>query len=74
MEVQSGIIAMLECFQRVLKLQNRAARIILDVDIMVPSIQVFNKLNWLSFAKESLIKTAMFTYKRKKVLIILLVI
>ena len=56
---------MLECFQRVLKLQNRAARIILDVDRMAPSIEMFNKLNWPLFAKESLIKRAMLAHKRK---------
>jgi hypothetical protein len=53
-----------ECFQRVLKLQKRAARIILDAEKMAPSIVMFNTLNWLPFTKESLIKRIMLAYKR----------
>ena len=48
-----------DSFQRVLKLQKRAARIIiiLDADRMAPSIEMFNKLNWLPFTKESDLKS-----------------
>ena len=35
----------INCHQRLLKLQKRAARIILDVDKRTPSIELFNKLN-----------------------------
>ena len=37
----------INCHQRLSKLQKRAARIILDVDKRTPSIELFNKLNWL---------------------------
>jgi hypothetical protein len=45
-----------ECIQRGLKLQKRAARIILDADRFVSSVTLFNNLNWLPFTKQSQIK------------------
>ena len=36
---------------RLLKLQKRAARIILQADFMTPSKQMFQKLGWLTFTK-----------------------
>ena len=50
--------------QSILKLQKRAARIILSVDRKTPSITLFNTLNWLPFYKESLIKRNILVYKR----------
>jgi hypothetical protein len=54
----------INCHQRLLKLQKRAARIILDVDKRTPSIELFNKLNWLPLSKQSLIKRTSITFKR----------
>ena len=54
----------INCQQRLLKLQKRAARIILDVDKRTPSIELFNKLNWLPLSKQSLIKRTSITFKR----------
>ena len=54
----------INCHQRLLKLQKRAARIILDVDKRTPSIELFNKLNWLPLLKQSLIKRTSITFKR----------
>ena len=42
-----------EHLQRVLKLQKRAARIILDVERLTPSVVLFNNLNWLPLTKQS---------------------
>ena len=50
--------------QSVLKLQKRAARIILHADRKTPSVTLFNTLNWLPFYKESLIKRNILAYKR----------
>ena len=36
---------------RLLKLQNEAARIILNADILMPSKWLFQELNWLTFPK-----------------------
>ena len=52
--------------QSVLKLQKRAARIILNADRKSSSITLFNTLNWLHFYKESLIKRSVLVYKRVK--------
>ena len=54
----------IECHQQLLKLQKRAARIILDADKRTPSIELFNKLNWLPLSKQSLIKRTSITIKR----------
>ena len=50
--------------QRILKLQKRAARIILKADRLTPSISLFNSLNWLPFTKQSLIKRCTLAFKR----------
>ena len=50
--------------QRILKLQKRAARIILKADRSTPSISLFNSLNWLPFTKQSLIKRCTLAFKR----------
>ena len=47
-----------------LKLQKRAARIILDAERLTPSVVYFNNLNWLPFTKKSLIKRYALVYKR----------
>ena len=52
--------------QSVLKLQKRAARIILNADRNSSSVTLFNTLNWLPFYKESLIKRSVLVYKRVK--------
>ena len=50
--------------QRILKLQKRAARIILKADRSTPSISLFNSLNWLPFTKQSLIERCTLAFKR----------
>ena len=52
-----------ESLTRVLKLQKRAARIILDTEKTTSSIFLFNILNWLPFTKESLIKRITLAFK-----------
>ena len=46
-----------------LKLQKRAARIIIDAERLTPSVVLFNNLNWLPFTKQSLIKRCALVYK-----------
>ena len=41
------------CLNRVLKLQKRAARIILDADSQASSAKSFNKLNWIPFYEQA---------------------
>ncbi len=53
-----------DCVQTILKLQKRAARIILDADRSTPSITLFNTLNWLPFTRQSQIKRNTLVYKR----------
>ena len=53
-----------EHLQSILKIQKRAARIILDAERLTPSVVLFNNLNWLPFTKQSLIKRCALVYKR----------
>ena len=53
-----------EHLQSILKLQKRAARIILDAERLTPSVVLFNNLNWLPFTKQSLIKRCTLVYKQ----------
>ena len=53
-----------EHLQSILKLQKRAARIILDPERLTPSVVLFNNLNWFPFTKQSLIKRYALGYKR----------
>ena len=48
---------------RLLKLQKRAARIILGVDIMTPSEEMFKDLQWLSFPDRLHYHTCLLVYK-----------
>ena len=48
---------------RLLKLQKRAARIILNVDILTPSKWLFQELNWLTFPKRVQYHTCNMVYK-----------
>ena len=48
---------------RLLKLQKRAARIILRADIMTPSKTMFDKLKWLSFPKRIQYHASIMMYK-----------
>ena len=48
---------------KMLKLQKRAARIILKADIMTPSETMFNKLQWLSFTKRIQYHTYIMMFK-----------
>ena len=50
--------------QSILKLQKRAACIILDAERFTPSVVLFNNLNWLPFTEQSLIKRCALVYKR----------
>ena len=48
---------------RLLKLQKRAPRIILQADIMTPSKSMFKELQWLSFPKRIKYHTCIMMYK-----------
>ena len=48
---------------RLLKLQKRAARIILGADIMTPSKHMFKELQWLSFPQRVNYHTCLLVYK-----------
>ena len=48
---------------RLVKLQKRAARMILKADFMPPSEQLFNELNWLPFPKRVQYHTCLTVYK-----------
>ena len=48
---------------RILKLQKRAARIILKADITTPSQSMFNELNWLIFPKRVQYHSCTMVYK-----------
>ena len=48
---------------RLLKLQKRAARIILNADIMTPSQRMFNELKWLPFPQRVKYHTCIMVYK-----------
>ena len=50
--------------QSILKLQKRAACIILDAERFTPSVILFNNLIWLPFTEQSLIKRCAQVYKR----------
>ena len=52
------------CKQLILRLQKRAARIILNVDGEAPSVSLFNRLNWLPFYKESAITRNTLVFKK----------
>ena len=41
-----------ESLNRVLKLQKRAARVILSADYMASSVELFNKLSWIPFYEQ----------------------
>ena len=49
--------------KRLIKMQKRAARIILNFDIMTPSEQMFSELNWLPFPKRVHYHTHVMMYK-----------
>ena len=49
--------------QRLLKLQKRAARIILLADILTPSLRMFNELQWLSFPRRVQYHSCVMVYK-----------
>ena len=48
---------------RLIKLQKRAARLILKADILTPSDELFKELNWLKFPKRVLYHTGLMVYK-----------
>lgn len=48
---------------RLLKLQKRAARIVLQADFLTPSKAMFNSLNWLSFPQRIQYHTCIMMYK-----------
>lgn len=53
-----------ESLGRILKLQKRAARVILNTDYKTPSVQLFNKLKWLPFYEEAKLAKCCLAYKR----------
>ena len=52
-----------ESLKRVLKLQKRAARVILSVDRESPSVHLFNKLKWIPFYEENKINCCSLIFK-----------
>ena len=48
---------------RLVKLQKRAARMILKADFITPSEQLFEELNWLPFPKRVQYHTCLMVYK-----------
>ena len=52
------------CLNRVLKLEKRAARIILDADSQASSVKLFNKLKWIPFYEQAKIAKCWIIYKR----------
>ena len=55
-----------ENLMRVLRLQKRAARIILDADTRANSVELFKQLNWLTFCDEVKLNMCTIVYKRFK--------
>lgn len=53
-----------ESLGRVLKLQKRAARVILNADLLAPSVTLFNRLKWLPFYEDAKITRCSIAYKR----------
>ena len=53
-----------ESLGRVLKLQKRAARVILNAPHQAPSVPLFNRLKLLPFYKDALISKCIIAYKR----------
>ena len=51
-------------YYRVLRLQKRAARIILGAEKTTPSTHLFNTLKWLPFRKQSMLKRSIVAFKR----------
>lgn len=49
---------------KVLRLEKRAARIILDAERTAPSVGLFNSLKWVPFYAESYVNRCALTYKR----------
>ena len=49
---------------RVLKLQKRAARVILDANRQANSVKLFNKLNWIPFSEQAKLTKCCIIYKR----------
>lgn len=49
---------------KVLRLEKRAARIILDAERTAPSVGLFNTLKWVPFHAESYVNRGALTYKR----------
>ena len=53
-----------ENLQKLLRLQKRAARIILNAEKTATSVHLFNTLNWIPFYAESYVTRCTLTYKR----------
>ena len=52
------------CLDRVLKLQKRAARIVIGADSYAPSVQLFNMLKWIPFFENAKLAKCCIIYKR----------
>ena len=53
-----------ESYYKLLRLQKRAARIILGAEKTTPSIYLFSTLKWLPFTKQSMVKRSIVAFKR----------
>ena len=54
-----------ESLGRVLKLQKRAARVILNANNQASSVELFNKLKWLPFYVEAKVAKSSLVFKRR---------
>ena len=53
-----------DSLKRIMSLQKRAAWIILDADSRASSVRLFNRLHWLPYYKETMIKQCSIHFKR----------
>ena len=53
-----------EYLTKILRLQKRAARVILDAPPQASSVELFNRLKWIPFYEEAKISKAVLAYKR----------
>ena len=54
----------IENLRRVLRLQKRAARVVLDADTRANSVELFKKLEWLPFFCEAKVNMCVLVHKR----------
>ena len=61
--VLSGVIAHINLENKLVKLQRRAAKVILDWDFTTPSSLIFAELKWMTFPNELFIRKSFKCFK-----------